>query len=241
MRKSKKVKQEKRNKRKSAEQNKRKDLQENKDGIPIYHSTILDDFEDEESVVQAPSSKGKLLDLHEGETPDSTLSPEQFNKRLVVSKIFAHKNLVRRYIVLLYKHLWEKVIDHDLSKLSPKEMPYFEKYFPKLKNTIYGSSEYLKCLKGMNPALKHHYKVNAHHPEHFKNGIAGMDLLDLLEMFCYWYAATKQHSTGDIYKSLEINQDRFNFDDILKSIFINSAKKLDEILEEADKESDEED
>jgi hypothetical protein len=36
----------------------------------------------------------------------------------------------------------------------------------------------------MAPALKHHYENNRHHPEHFKNNIDDMNLIDLIEMLC---------------------------------------------------------
>ena len=43
------------------------------------------------------------------------------------------------------------------------------------------------------PGLQHHYRHNAHHPEHYEDGVAGMDLLDLVEMFCDWKAASERN------------------------------------------------
>ena len=78
----------------------------------------------------------------------------------------------------------------------------------------------------MQVALDHHYANNSHHPEHYKNGIMGMDLIDLIEMICDWKAATERNANGDIMKSIEINQKRFNYSDELKQILINTVERI---------------
>jgi hypothetical protein len=112
---------------------------------------------------------------------------------------------------------------HDQSKLLEPERSVFDEYTPKLKNSTYGSQEYKTYLENMKTALDHHYKTNSHHPEHFENGMSGMTLMDIVEMFFDWMAAVKRHDNGDINRSIEINKDRFGFDDMLASIFINTA------------------
>jgi hypothetical protein len=53
-----------------------------------------------------------------------------------------------------------------------------------------------------------------------------MNLVDIVEMFCDWCAATLRHENGDIKKSLGINQKRFLYDNkLLYSIFLNTAKE----------------
>ena len=113
--------------------------------------------------------------------------------------------------------------NHDASKLVAPEKDYFDKYTPMLAKMQYGSPEYKECLEGLKPALDHHYAENTHHPEHFKGGIDEMDLVDLFEMFCDWCAAVKLNKNGDIYKSLEINKDRFKMSEQLVSILKNTA------------------
>jgi hypothetical protein len=78
----------------------------------------------------------------------------------------------------------------------------------------------------MKPALDHHYDLNHHHPEHFLRGIRGMNLIDIIEMLCDWKAATMRHADGNIYKSIEINQERFNYSYELKEILINTSRYL---------------
>ena len=138
-----------------------------------------------------------------------------------------HINEVRRSLSRFIVELEERGRVHDKSKLESPELEIFTEYTPKLAKSTYGSNEYQENLKGMQKALRHHYKNNSHHPEHYENGIRGMNLLDVVEMFCDWYAAVKRHDDGDIYKSIEINQRRFNFSDDLKAIFENSIKFLD--------------
>lgn len=85
----------------------------------------------------------------------------------------------------------------------------------------------------MAKGLEHHYVNNRHHPEYFKSdipeasGIKNMNLVDLVEMFCDWKAATLRHKDGDIIKSIEQNQVRFGYSDDLKAIFLNTAKLLE--------------
>ncbi len=132
---------------------------------------------------------------------------------------------------LTYRTEW-----HDYSKLSKEEKPIFDKFTPKLADSTYGSEQYKKYLEEMKPALDHHYDNNTHHPEHYfrKNhsnytgmiGLNDMNLIDIIEMLCDWKAATLRHKDGDIFKSIEINQERFGYSNELKSIFINTAKYL---------------
>jgi hypothetical protein len=76
----------------------------------------------------------------------------------------------------------------------------------------------------MGEALKHHYRENSHHPEHYENGVDDMDLLDVIEMLCDWMAAVSRMKDGDIEKSIEINADRFGISEQLKSILINTIR-----------------
>ncbi len=127
-------------------------------------------------------------------------------------------------VVILLLH---RAAEHDNTKLLPPEKACFDKYTPKLKDTTYGSVEYKKILKEMTPALKHHNKYNRHHPEHFADGIDGMNLIDLIEMLCDWKAASERHADGDIQRSIKINADRFGIDNQLKEILINTAADLE--------------
>lgn len=134
-----------------------------------------------------------------------------------------HINLVNRNCDEFMSKLKEQVARHDASKLDELEKTYFDQYTPELNGITYGSEEYEESRRKIKPALDHHYAVNSHHPEYHRNGIAGMNLYDLLEMWFDWNASIKRHKDGDIFKSLEINKKRFNIDDQLFSILKNTA------------------
>jgi len=135
-----------------------------------------------------------------------------------------HTARVSYYLLEMQKMLFDKSQTHDESKLSKDEFPLFEKYAPLLNTCEYGSEKYKKYLEELQPALKHHYANNRHHPEHFENNIAGMNLIDLCEMFCDWLAAGEQHiDGGNIFKSIAINQARFGYGNEIKAILENTA------------------
>ena len=135
-----------------------------------------------------------------------------------------HIKTVAGFIRDLLIKLRHRIIYHDVSKLEPPEKQIFDVVTPKLKGLTYGSDEYKKSLNEMGEALKHHYAENLHHPEHFKNGIDDMDLIDIIEMVCDWKAATLRHADGDIIKSVEINTKRFNISPQLSTIISTSIR-----------------
>ncbi len=137
-----------------------------------------------------------------------------------------HIKRVNQLLILGATILLERGTVHDSSKLLSPEKEGFDEYTPKLKNSVYGSDEYKGLLKGLNKALEHHYANNSHHPEYHTNGIDGMDLFDVLEMFFDWKAATERHETGDIKKSIDINEKRFNMSPQLAQIFRNTITNL---------------
>lgn len=135
-----------------------------------------------------------------------------------------HIGTVRDFLGEAAADLIERGRLHDTSKLGPEEKPLFDKMTPLLKTLTYGSDEYKASLKELSTALEHHYKVNSHHPEHYQNGVAGMSLLDLVEMFCDWRAASRRTKDGDFYKSIEIGIERFKIEPMLAQILRNSVE-----------------
>jgi hypothetical protein len=90
-----------------------------------------------------------------------------------------HIRQVRKNITAITRQLKDRAKRHDRSKLQKEEKAGFDEYTPKLAGSTYGSGEYKEYLKNLKPYLDHHYSVNSHHPEHFLNGIRGMNLIDL--------------------------------------------------------------
>jgi len=126
-------------------------------------------------------------------------------------EVTKHRAWVLWYTLVFCRKLIIRALKHDLSKFSKKEAPYFIENTPKLKTLTYGSEEYKKCLEDLKPALKNHYYKNSHHPEYYVDGFKNMSALDRIEMVFDWLAATKRTNGGDITKSLEVNEKRFNY------------------------------
>lgn len=139
----------------------------------------------------------------------------------------AHIEEVRNKIAVFVTKLLERSIAHDASKLEDPEKETFDRVTPELAGLTYGSEAYSEALEDMDVALKHHYAHNSHHPEHYEDGALGMDLVDIIEMFCDWKAATMRHDDGDFKKSIQINKDRFQFGEVLTAIFENTRQRLD--------------
>ena len=140
-----------------------------------------------------------------------------------------HIQQVNEYMNIFVCELLKRAVSHDKTKLEEPEASIFETYTPLLKNSTYGSEEYKQFLSDMKVALDHHYSHNSHHPEHYKEQIKGMNLFDIVEMFCDWLAATKRHADGDIHRSIEINRKRFKMDDQIVEILKNTVETLENI------------
>jgi len=138
-----------------------------------------------------------------------------------------HIRLVQKFLTLFATELLARGEIHDNSKLEDPELTHFAELTPKLAGCTYNSDEYKSFLKELKPALDHHYAKNRHHPEHWKNGVDDMNLLDLIEMFADWKSASMRHHDGNLNKSIDINAERFNMSDQLKRIFHNTKSVVE--------------
>lgn len=141
---------------------------------------------------------------------------------------YKHIDKIREYLRLFANELLVRGETHDRSKLAPEESRVFAEYTPKLRGSTYGSAEYEQFRKEMAPALAHHYANNRHHPEHHVGGIDGMNLLDVLEMWIDWYCSSMRHADGNMARSIEINEERFDMSPQLVRIFQNTLRDLQE-------------
>jgi hypothetical protein len=151
------------------------------------------------------------------------LTPEELRTNAETQK---HVNIVHRLLMDFAFEILKRGASHDSSKFTEDELPGFTEYAPKLKETTYGSPEYKQFLTELKPTLDHHYANNRHHPEHFENGIRGMTLVDLVEMLFDWWASTQRHADGDIMRSIELNEKRFNIPPELSDIFRNTINSV---------------
>ena len=139
---------------------------------------------------------------------------------------YRHITLVRAHLVSVVMDLLQRLHLHDDSKLVEPELAVFDEFTPKLHDSTFGSEEYEGFRAAMGDGLAHHYAVNRHHPEHFTNGIAGMNLLDIIEMLADWKAATVRHIDGDLDRSITVNRERFGYGDEIERLLRNTARDL---------------
>lgn len=137
-----------------------------------------------------------------------------------------HIHNVQSRLAEIRNRLEFRAIAHDASKLEEPEKSGFDMLSEQLSTLVYGSDEYRAALEAGKPTIEHHYAANSHHPEHWPNGIAGMSLLDIVEMLADWKAASERTKQGSIAQSLAYNKERFGIDDQLASILENTVREL---------------
>lgn len=137
--------------------------------------------------------------------------------------VIDHRSIVNSVIRKIVRELIIRGRHHDLTKLIvSKEKDTFDAlYTLKMSgdHPKFGSPEYDEILSKFQDGIELHYVNNSHHPEHHSNGISGMTLVDLVEMFCDW-AAVNIKNGSDI--DLDIARTRFGMSDQLCDIFQNT-------------------
>lgn len=139
----------------------------------------------------------------------------------------AHINRVRELLYAMIAILHARAQAHDASKLEEPEKSGFDKASEELSQLKYGSKEYKAAItKLLGPALQHHYEANSHHPEHFKKGVRGMSLFDVIEMLADWKAAGERVKDGSLAASLKHNKTRFKIPAPIQDLLENTATEL---------------
>lgn len=134
-----------------------------------------------------------------------------------------HKERVSFYLLEFAKELMNRSVNHDNSKFGDDELDEYSKVIDVFDKCRFGTSEYSKSRDKISSVVKLHQSRNRHHPEHFPNGIDGMDLVDLLEMISDWKSATRNHDVGSTMKSsVEFCIKRYNISPQLAQIIVNT-------------------
>ena len=107
-------------------------------------------------------------------------------------------NIISKYKQLNLEELDKRLMNHDKSKFSVDEyVPYIWMTEFYRKKQLGEEFKYPNkdIKKEINEAIKHHYKVNRHHPE-FHNDIQNMNNEDIVEMVCDWAAMSQEFNNG---------------------------------------------
>lgn len=139
--------------------------------------------------------------------------------------VMEHKRKVEYWMRRFWTQLENRAPIHDDSKLkNPEEKALFDKWVPELKLRTFGTDYYKQALDAMGEGVKLHYEANRHHPEHFKNGIDDMTLVDVVEMVADWMAAAEAR---DVHVDLDHAAQRFGLSEQLVKIIANQLREED--------------
>lgn len=141
---------------------------------------------------------------------------------------YEHIREVRGRLARCAVALIERAHEHDRSKLVEPELSMFNTYRRKLDEVEHGSPEYKEHLREMGKALEHHYQENRHHPEHFEDGIHGMNLLDLLELLCDWLAASERQGNELEPYIRDGARERFGYGDEIERLLLNTIPAIED-------------
>lgn len=162
----------------------------------------------------------KALEIENGGEYDSTYDT------------MIHKFNVFTVMNLLIKDSVNRAIAHDNSKMESPEKEIYDKFIPQLKPVKYGTPEYIAVTSQMKKeGGNHHNQVNRHHPEYFENRVDGMNIIDLLEMICDWFAASIR-SDSPFLEGLNSNIKRHNISPQLENIIRNTYNEYFKDIED---------
>lgn len=139
-----------------------------------------------------------------------------------------HIKKVQDSLRKVVEDLMRRGMMHDVSKFNIIELAPLDEVQRLIDEhgpAPYGSEEYTRRTEILKPMLEHHYAENDHHPEHYDNGIAGMSLLSLMEMFADWRAANLQRDAG-APMNLSFSIERLKIEPQLAEILKNTADQL---------------
>ena len=140
--------------------------------------------------------------------------------------VLQHKARVSKWLGRIIAQLTLRSEVHDDSKLKEPEKALFDEWTPYLDRVDFGSDDYEAALEAMYAGLAHHYAANRHHPEHFAEGVDGMKLADMVEMFCDWLAAAGRKGVAMDAMDWDYLQQRFGLAPQLVNILRNTLTDM---------------
>lgn len=162
--------------------------------------------------VHPEDQKGKIFDT------DKVVDKCAFN---TITSILKHKDSVRSKLLFIARELTKRSAMHDDSKLQSPEIDWLIE-MDKEPRVEYGSKEYYQKMHKWHKFFTHHYNVNRHHPDHFINGIDGMNLVDLSEYLIDIISYFDEMHVGDAIRVIEEQKSRFRLSDQLAQILKNT-------------------
>lgn len=136
-----------------------------------------------------------------------------------------HIRQVGGFLVDASSELARRAVRHDASKWTSNEWDDLVKVAPEYNKTVYGTEEYNSCREKLKPGIAHHEKANSHHLGHYPNGIAGMDLFDVIEMICDCKAAASRGVNSDIREYFQRAGKQHGWSEDLTQVILNTIDR----------------
>ena len=139
-----------------------------------------------------------------------------------------HITAVEDNLVVFAGELITRAGAHDRSKFEDVELgPLADmiKVEEREGKVEFGTPEYAARTAMLDGMWRNHVAHNDHHPEHFDDGITGMNLLQIVEMLCDWQAASAQR---DPSKTMNITfcVEKYGIPPMLEQILRNTADAM---------------
>lgn len=106
----------------------------------------------------------------------------------MIFRILKHRNYIFHAMNQVIQNLQDRAAEHDISKFSEEEFATYAEIIPALSNETYGTPEYQKVRESMGSAVEHHNLTNRHHWLNVPEKMNEINIFDLIEMMCDWYA-----------------------------------------------------
>lgn len=134
-------------------------------------------------------------------------------------------------VLLFIKDLTERIMKHDLSKISGLEYEGYKDVVFKLAGLEHGTKEHTKAIAELDEPFKLHAKANRHHPEYFsvdnvQSVVEKMDIVDFTEMILDWTAAAICRGFKFRLSSVEHKRETLDLDDITVEIIQRNIKLI---------------
>jgi hypothetical protein len=176
---------------------------------------------------------GEVFSLSDGLILGRNFNRDEFE---FTSSLQKHQEKVKRILgYFIADELKYRAARHDRSKLSVEEKSIFVSSWKLLKEgkKDYLGDAYKKALEALSPALKHHYGVNDHHPEHFLNGVQDMSCFQIFEMLSDWFVSSgmdeKENSQEALHFLISKNSERFKIPKDLSAVLLNTLTDIENL------------
>ena len=144
--------------------------------------------------------------------------------------IHRHRTFVRLALGTIVDNLNRRAEAHDLSKFEEDEFYGLVGINETAREYPYGSEQYrasLQVASADGGCLNKHYSRNSHHPE-FHDNTEDMSFLDIIEMVCDWYSASKTYGQSSFVDAIPTHFKRFSFSSGQKWLILQVADCLQE-------------